>query len=113
MTSEITRQRDETTRPRDHRFLMGLLAGTVAGAGLAVWMAPKAGSELRRRLHASVRGLSALATDRYDQASDRVVDLVDHVTVTGQGVRNGVADAVAQGARDVARRAIAMKSDGR
>ena len=31
-------------------FLMGLLAGTVLGAGLGMLFAPKAGSELRNQL---------------------------------------------------------------
>ena len=35
-------------------FLMGLLAGTVLGAGLGMLFAPKAGSELRSQLGSQV-----------------------------------------------------------
>ena len=36
-------------------FLMGLLAGTVLGAGLGMLFAPKAGSELRSQLSDSAK----------------------------------------------------------
>ena len=38
-------------------FLMGLLAGTVLGAGLGMLFAPKAGSELRSQLSESATKL--------------------------------------------------------
>ena len=42
-------------------FLMGLLAGTVLGAGLGMLFAPKAGSELRNQLTESCLGQSCFA----------------------------------------------------
>jgi len=53
-------------------FLMGLLAGTVLGAGLGMLFAPKAGSELRNQLSDQAGKLRATATDTYQQASEKV-----------------------------------------
>jgi gas vesicle protein len=76
-------------------FLMGLLAGTVLGAGLGMLFAPKAGAEVRKQLseqanrlrstasdtiqHASERlgQASQQASDRFAQASDKVSQMVD------------------------------------
>jgi gas vesicle protein len=53
-------------------FLMGLLAGTVLGAGLGMLFAPKTGSELRSQLGEQAGRLRTQATDGYQQASDKV-----------------------------------------
>ena len=53
-------------------FLMGLLAGTVLGAGLGMLFAPKAGSELRSQLTDQAGKLRSTANDGYQQASDKV-----------------------------------------
>jgi len=53
-------------------FLMGLLAGTVLGAGLGMLFAPKAGSELRNQLSDQAGKLRSTATDTYQQASEKV-----------------------------------------
>ena len=58
-------------------FLMGLLAGTVLGAGLGMLFAPKAGSELRSQLGESAGKLRSTAGDTYQQASDKVSQMVD------------------------------------
>jgi gas vesicle protein len=76
-------------------FLMGLLAGTVLGAGLGMLFAPKPGAEVRKQLseqanrlrstasdtiqHASERlgHASQQASDRLAQASDKVSQIVD------------------------------------
>jgi len=69
-------------------FLMGLLAGTVLGAGLGMLFAPKAGSELRNQLNEQAGKLrstandtlsqvKSTATDTYSQASDKVNQIVD------------------------------------
>ncbi len=100
-----------TPEPRNHRFLIGLLTGTAIGAGLALWLTPRAAGELRERLTESAKDLSRRAADRYQDASGRVNDAVDEITRKGQGVRDGVADAVARGAHEVERFATAAKSD--
>jgi hypothetical protein len=53
-------------------FLMGLLAGTVLGAGLGMLFAPKAGSEVRKQLSEQANRLRSTANDTYHQASDRI-----------------------------------------
>ncbi len=53
-------------------FLMGLLAGTVLGAGLGMLFAPKAGSETRRQLSEQANRLRSTATDTYSQASEKI-----------------------------------------
>jgi gas vesicle protein len=58
-------------------FLMGLLAGTVLGAGLGMLFAPKAGSELRSQLGEQAGRIRTQATDGYQQASDKVSQIVD------------------------------------
>jgi hypothetical protein len=58
-------------------FLMGLLAGTVLGAGLGMLFAPKAGNELRNQLSEQSGRLRTTANDAYSQASEKVSQMVD------------------------------------
>ena len=58
-------------------FLMGLLAGTVLGAGLGMLFAPKAGNELRSQLGESAGRLRTTANDAYQQATEKVTEIVD------------------------------------
>ena len=53
-------------------FLMGLLAGTVLGAGLGMLFAPKAGAEVRKQLSEQASRLRSTASDTIHQASDRL-----------------------------------------
>ena len=67
-------------------FLMGLLAGTVLGAGLGMLFAPKAGNELRNQLSEQTGRLKSTANDAYTQASEKVSQMSDKV---GQIVDRG------------------------
>ena len=58
-------------------FLMGLLAGTVLGAGLGMLFAPKPGSELRNQIGEQAGRIRSTATDTYQQASEKVSQIVD------------------------------------
>jgi gas vesicle protein len=58
-------------------FLMGLLAGTVLGAGLGMLFAPKAGNELRSQIGEQAGRLRSTANDTYHQASEKVSHIVD------------------------------------
>jgi hypothetical protein len=58
-------------------FLMGLLAGTVLGAGLGMLFAPKTGSDLRNQLSEQTGRLKTTANDAYTQASEKVSQIVD------------------------------------
>lgn len=53
-------------------FLMGLLAGTVLGAGLGMLFAPKPGSELRGQLGEQANRLRTSAAEGYNQATEKV-----------------------------------------
>ena len=89
----------ETQKPRDYRFAMGLLAGAAVGAGLTMWFAPHAATELRRRIADSTKNLSKQASDE--------------LTRRTQGFRENVADAVARGAHEVERQAAVIGTDRR
>src|SRR3954470_5646457 len=58
-------------------FLMGLLAGTVLGAGLGMLFAPKAGSELRSQLSDSANKLRTASEGPLQQAGEKVSQMVD------------------------------------
>jgi gas vesicle protein len=58
-------------------FLMGLLAGTVLGAGLGMLFAPRSGSELRNQLTEQAGRLRSTANETYHQASEKVSQMVD------------------------------------
>src|SRR5437899_9482551 len=66
---------------RASSFVLGLLAGTVLGAGLGMLFAPKAGSELRSQLGSSLADgtgrLRDVADQTYSQATDKVSQMVD------------------------------------
>jgi gas vesicle protein len=51
-------------------FMMGLLAGTVLGAGLGMLLAPKAGADLRGQLGEQARNFSNKASEQYRRASE-------------------------------------------
>ena len=90
-------------------LLIGLIAGGVIGAGLAIALAPRI-AEVRRRVMASATDLSQSASRRYQEVSTRVAGVVDDVTARGQTVRDDVADAVGRGARQVEQIAMASKT---
>jgi hypothetical protein len=58
-------------------FLMGLLAGTVLGAGLGMLFAPRPGAELRTQLTDQATKLKTTAGGAYNQATERVTQMVD------------------------------------
>jgi gas vesicle protein len=97
----------------DHRFLFGVLTGTVVGAGLALWLVPRAAAELRDRATTSARTLKEGASDQYEQATSRVSETVDEITRQARGVRDQVAAVVAQSAHEVERYAVAAKTGDR
>ena len=102
---------EEPQDRRDHGFAIGLLTGTVVGAGLAIWLVPRLASELRQRITDSGRSLGKRASEQYQQANARVGEAVDEITRQGRAVRDDVAEAVARGAHRVEGYATAAKSD--
>src|ERR1700752_5229784 len=51
-------------------FVMGLLTGTVLGAGLGMLFAPKSGSELRSQLSEQANNLANTASEGYRKATE-------------------------------------------
>ncbi len=90
MAADTQDTRDTQDR-RDHTFWIGLLTGTVVGAGLVLWILPHATAELRQRMTTSAKHLRTAASDRYRQASARVDETVDELTKTSQSLRHDVA----------------------
>jgi gas vesicle protein len=101
----------DTQGQRRYGFVIGLVTGTLVGAGLTAWLAPRAASELRARVTDSARRVRREASARYQVTSDRVAGAVDGFARKGRGVRNDVADAIARGAHEVERHATAARGD--
>jgi gas vesicle protein len=104
-----------TTSPaeesRDHRFLIGFIAGAALGAGFGMLFAPRAAVELRRRLADSAKSLGESASERYQQASARVGTAAKEATNKGRAIRDNLADTVVRGAQKVEQYATAAKTD--
>ena len=95
---------------RSNLFLVGLMAGTAIGAGLALAFAPRMASEIRERLSESATDLGQVASRGYEQVTTRVADAVENVTERGQRVRDDAASAIGRGAREVEQFAEAARS---
>jgi gas vesicle protein len=77
-------------------FMMGLLTGTVLGAGLGMLLAPKAGSELRGAIGEQARNLSNVASEQYKKASDNATGWAER----GREFVDKARDAVNRGAEE-------------
>jgi gas vesicle protein len=77
-------------------FMMGLLTGTVLGAGLGMLLAPKAGSELRGSLGEQARNLGNMASEGYRKASESAGTWADK----GRDFVDKARDAVNRGAEE-------------
>lgn len=51
-------------------FMMGVLMGTVLGAGIGMLLAPKAGADLRGAIGDQAKNLGNVASEQYKKASD-------------------------------------------
>lgn len=58
-------------------FLIGFIAGSILGAGLALLYAPKTGQEMRREVAGRAERLGKRAAEEYDVASARVAEYTD------------------------------------
>src|SRR2546426_10253291 len=77
----------------NYGFVIGLVTGTFVGAAVAMWFAPRAGSELRQQMTDSARILGQRASEQYRQASTRLGEAVDRPNQQGSSRpgRRGVA----------------------
>src|SRR6185369_458029 len=90
-------------------FVMGLLTGTVLGAGLGMLFAPKSGSELRNQLSTQAGNLANSASDGVRRAQETAGEWADR----GREMYDKARDAVSRGAdeaRNYAREATGGSS---
>src|SRR5262245_17639323 len=80
-------------------FVMGLLTGTVLGAGLGMLFAPKSGSELRGQISEQAGNLANAASDQYRRATEAASGLADR----GREMYDKARDAVSRGAEEAQR----------
>src|SRR5215208_7310842 len=80
-------------------FVMGLLTGTVLGAGLGMLFAPKAGSELRGQLSEQAGNLANQASEGYRKASESAGEWAER----GRDMYGKAREAVAKGADEAQR----------
>jgi gas vesicle protein len=60
-----------------NEFMIGLLCGAAVGAAVGLLLAPKSGAELRSQLADSAEKFRRKAGETYDQASNKMGDMVD------------------------------------
>lgn len=89
-------------------FMMGLLTGTVLGAGLGMLFAPKAGTDLRHQLGEQANTLGRAAGEQYRRASDAASGIVDKAREKADQVRG----AAGRAAEDVRSEAERMSTGG-
>src|SRR5262249_34014854 len=80
-------------------FVMGLLTGTVLGAGLGMLFAPKSGSELRNQLSEQASNLKNSASEVGRRAQESASELAER----GREIYDRARDAVARGADEAQR----------
>ena len=84
-------------------FVMGLLTGTVLGAGLGMLFAPKAGSELRTQLKEEAGHLANQASEGYRRAANTASEWVDKGREKGRDMYDRTREAVSRGADEAER----------
>ena|SRR5438034_1020303 len=77
-------------------FVLGLLTGTVLGAGLGMLFAPKAGSELRSQLSEQAGNVANQASEGYRRATESAGQWAEK----GREVYNKASEAVVKGAQE-------------
>ncbi|MBI2186767.1 MAG: YtxH domain-containing protein [Acidobacteria bacterium] len=77
-------------------FMMGLLAGTVLGAGLGMLLAPKAGADLRGQIGQQAREFGNRASEQYRRATQAASGLAER----GRDMMNQAREAVSRGAEE-------------
>ena len=84
-------------------FVIGLLTGTVLGAGLGMLFAPKAGSELRNQLKEEAGHLANHASEGYRRASQTAGDWAQKGREKGREAYDRTREAVSRGAEEAQR----------
>lgn len=77
-------------------FMMGLLTGTVIGAGIGMLLAPRAGSDLRGQVAEQAKSFGTKATEQWGKASEAAAGWAEK----GREVVNQAREAVNRGAEE-------------
>lgn len=77
-------------------FMMGLLAGTVLGAGLGMLLAPKAGADLRGQIGQQARQFGNRASEQYRRATHTASGWAER----GREMMTQAGEAVSRGAEE-------------
>lgn len=99
------------TRSTSLGFIMGLLVGTLVGAGLGILLAPKAGADVRGEIQRRGRNMGQQAADRYREASDTASRWADRGRETVDRVRSAVSKGAEEARRFTARTAGEQGTD--
>src|SRR5436309_16110969 len=82
-------------------FMMGLLTGTVLGAGLGMLFAPKAGAELRNQLSEQAGNIANTASEGYRKAQEAAGDWADRCREMYDKARDAAARGVDEASKYV------------
>src|ERR1041384_4454699 len=82
---------------------MGLLTGTVLGAGLGMLFAPKAGSEMRSQLSEQASNIANTASEGYRRATETAGDSAKRGREMGGDVYDKAREAVSRGTEEAQR----------
>src|SRR5918993_4620000 len=77
-------------------FMMGLLTGTVIGAGIGMLLAPKAGSDLRGQVAEQAKHFGNKASEQWNKASETATGWAER----GREVVNQAREAVNRGTEE-------------
>ena len=95
--------RREEGRSGGGSFVMGLLTGTVLGAGLGMLFAPKAGAQLRGQIAEQTGSLATSATEGYRNAAETAAAWAEKGREKGRELYDKGREAVAKGADEAQR----------
>ncbi len=84
-------------------FMMGLLTGTVLGAGLGMLFAPKSGSELRGQISEQASSMGRTASERYQKVAGVASEMADRGREAGREVLGRAKEAVNRGTEEARR----------
>jgi len=84
-------------------FVMGLLTGTVLGAGLGMLFAPKSGSQLRSQISEQAGNIANTASEQYRRATETASEWAEKGREVGRDVYDKARDAVARGTDEAQR----------
>jgi gas vesicle protein len=84
-------------------FMLGLITGTVLGAGLGLLFAPKSGAELRSQLSSRAGDIADTAKETYRQASDKAANVAGDLADRGRDIYNRTRDVVSRTADEAER----------